>query len=69
MEKNLAFDFGRNTTTLNEFIGYTDLSDSRQIIPKHYIPEVMTNESVSGNFDIWNIFPMTSMYATRLTYF
>ena len=33
--KNLAFDFGRNATTLSEFIGYIDLIDFRQISPKH----------------------------------
>ena len=29
----------------------------------------MTNEKVSGNFDIWNICPAASIYATRLAYF
>ena len=29
----------------------------------------MTNESVSGNFDIFNICPVASIYATRLEYF
>ena len=32
----LAFDFGRNTTTLRKFIGYTDLSDFCQIPLKHF---------------------------------
>ena len=29
----------------------------------------MTNEGVSGNFDIWNICPVASIYATRFAYF
>ena len=33
--KNLEFDFRRNTTNLSEIIGYIDLSDFRQISPKH----------------------------------
>ena len=32
------------------------------------IPGIMTNESVSGNFDIWNIYPMVSIYETCLAY-
>ena len=35
MSKNLAFNFERITTTLSEFIGYIDLTDFRQITPKH----------------------------------
>ena len=30
---------------------------------------IMTNESVSGNFDIWNICPVGSIYATSLSYY
>jgi len=33
------------------------------------IPGIMTNESVSGNLDIQHIFPVASIYATRLPYF
>ena len=33
------------------------------------IPGIMTKENVSGNFDIWNICPMESIYVTFLTYF
>ena len=35
MSKNLVFDFGRNTTTLREFIGYSDLTDFRPISSKN----------------------------------
>ena len=35
ISQNLAFDFRRNTATLSEFIGYIDLTDFRQISPKH----------------------------------
>ena len=31
--ENLAFNFGRNTTTLSEFIGCMDLTDFLQISP------------------------------------
>ena len=30
---------------------------------------IVTNERVSGNFDIWNICPVVFIYATWLTYF
>ena len=43
---NLAFDFGRNTTTLSKFVGYMDLTNFRQISPG-----MITNETVLGNFD------------------
>ena len=43
---NLAFDFGRNTTTLNKFIGYIDLTDFCKISPN--IPGIIINESASG---------------------
>ena len=33
------------------------------------VPGIMANESVSGNFDLWNICLMTCTYATRLAYF
>jgi len=33
------------------------------------IPGIMTNESVLGNLDIQNIFPVASIYATGLAYF
>ena len=33
MSKNLAFDFGRDTTTLSDFIGYIDLTGLHQILP------------------------------------
>ena len=46
---NLAFDSERNTSILNEFIGYADLTDLRGISPN--IPGIMTNQKVSGNFD------------------
>ena len=61
---NLAFDFGRNTTTLSKFVGYMDLTNFRQISPG-----MMTNETVLGNFDNWNICPMVSIEATHLAYF
>ena len=35
MRLKLAFELGRNTTTLSEFIGYVDSADFRQISPKH----------------------------------
>ena len=35
MSLNLALDFGKNTTTLSEFIGFIDLTDFLQIPPKH----------------------------------
>ena len=34
MSKNLAFDFGWNTSTLSEFVGYSDMMDFRQTSPK-----------------------------------
>ena len=49
------FDLGRNTTTLSKFIGCIDLIDVHQISPKHPRNNdkgIMTNENVSGNFDI-----------------
>ena len=61
---NLAFDFGRNTTTLSKFVGYMDLTNFRQISPG-----MMTNETVLGNFDNWYICPMVSIEATHLAYF
>ena len=33
------------------------------------IPGIMRNQSVSGNLDIQHIFPVASIYATRLPYF
>ena len=30
-----SFDFGRNTSTLSEFIGYAELTDCREIPPEH----------------------------------
>ena len=48
------------------FILFIDLSDFRQTSPKH--SGIMANESVSENFDIWNICPVASIYATRLKY-
>ena len=30
---------------------------------------IMTNKKVSGNFDFQNIFPVATVYATRLKYF
>ena len=36
---------------------------------RQIIPEIMTNESLSGNFDILNICLVASIYATRLAYF
>ena len=32
---NLAFDSERNTSTLSEFIGYAELTDFREFLPKH----------------------------------
>ena len=52
--ENLAYDFGRNTSTLSEFTGYADLGFRVRVVVKfrQKIPEIMTNQSVSGNFDI-----------------
>ena len=33
--ENVAYDFGRNTSTLTEFIGYADSADCREISPEH----------------------------------
>ena len=33
--ENLTYDFGRNTSTLTEFIGYADSADCREISPEH----------------------------------
>ena len=30
---------------------------------------IMTNKNMSGNFDFQNIFPVATVYATRLKYF
>ena len=51
---------------MSEFIGYIDLTDFRQISPKH--SRNNDKESVSGNFHIGNICPVASTYATRLAY-
>ena len=64
---NLAFDFGRHTTTLSEFIRYISLTDFLQISPN--IVRIILNESMSGNIDIRNICPVASIYTTRLAYF
>ena len=34
--QNLAFDFGRNTSTLSEFIGYASLIDFHEILTEHF---------------------------------
>ena len=65
--QKLAYDFGRNTSTLSEFYGYTDSTDCREITLEH--PEIIANQSVSGNFDIEHIFCVASIYATRLAHF
>ena len=36
MSLNFAFDYGRNKTTLSEFIGTVNQTDFRQISPKHF---------------------------------
>ena len=64
---NLAFDFGRNTTTLNKFIGYIDLTDFCKISPKY--SRNNHKRKCVGNFDIWNIYRVVSIYATHLAYF
>jgi len=53
---NLAFDFGRNTctSTLNEFIGYADLTDFREISPEHSRDN--DDRKCVGNFNIQYIF-------------
>ena len=33
--ENLAYDFGRDTSTLTEFIGYADSADCHEISPEH----------------------------------
>ena len=33
--ENFAYDFGRNTSTLTEFIVYADSADCREISPEH----------------------------------
>ena len=59
--------FGMDTTTLREFIGCIDL----QIFVKfrQNIPGIMTKWSMLESFDIWNICPLVSNYATHLAYF
>ena len=34
ISENLAYDFGRTTSTLTEFIGYADSADCREIPPE-----------------------------------
>ena len=34
-KQKLAYDFGRNTSTLTEFIGYADSADCCEISPEH----------------------------------
>ena len=34
---NLAFDFGRNASTLSEFTAYAHLTDCHEISPEHSI--------------------------------
>ena len=42
--------YKRKGSTLTEFIGYADSADCREF--RQNIPEIMTNKSVSGNFDV-----------------
>ena len=66
-KKSRIWFWEENATTLSEFIEYIDLIDFRQISPKH--SRINDNERVPGNFDIWNICPAASIYATCLAYF
>ena len=59
--------FGQNMLTLNELIGYVDLRIAVKF--GNNIWRIVTNKTVSGNFDIQNIFPIATIYATRLKYF
>ena len=65
----LAFDFGRKTATLSKFIGYADLTDCREILPEHSRDNDKPKGQVLGNFNILHIFPVASIYPTRLAYF
>ena len=67
--KSLAFDFGRNTSTLCYRVFRFNQLWSNLVKFRQIIPEIMTNESLSGNFDILNICLVASIYATRLAYF
>ena len=46
----LGLHFGQNMSTLNELIGYVDLTDCCKIGKN--IRRIITNKTVSGNFDI-----------------
>ena len=35
MSLSLTFDFGKNTNTLSKFVGYIDLTNFHQVLPKH----------------------------------
>ena len=65
--QNLALDFERNTSTLSEFIGYIDVTDFRQISPKH--SRKNDKQKCVGKFLILKYLSRASIYATRLTYF
>ena len=72
MGYNLAFDFGRNSSTFGEFIGYLDLTDFRQISPKH--SRNKDKRKCVGKFEIFDIrdicpVVLASIYVTRLAYF
>ena len=67
IERKLALEFWQSMSTLNELIGYVVLTDCREIWPED--SRDMTNKKVSGNFDFQNIFPVATVYATRLKYF
>ena len=54
-------------STLNELKGYVVLTDCREIWPEDSRDN--DKQKVSGNFDFQNIFPVATVYVTRLKYF
>ena len=65
---NLTFDFGRNTSTLSEFIGYPNLTDFHKISPEHSRDK--GKRKWAGQFGYLTFFfAVTPIYKTRLAYF
>ena len=65
----LGLHFGQNMSTLNKLIGYVDLMVAVKF-GKNF-RRIMTNKTVSGNFDISNIFlqrPFTQHVSNIFTY-
>ena len=58
------FDFGRNASTLSEFIGYADLTDFREILPDHSRDN--DKRKFVGKFWYLTDFLVASIYTQRV---